>query len=395
MMQYAGLIAPCLIPIAYLVLSFLAFHIALHAKKERIRFWVLPVYYWFSILSFIESKHLHILPGLTSLWAQSTALNIVHVTSLLLIDRWPAPPLDQSKKKQTCISTRAFYITYRLWSNPRLLPIQVSNNPAAEKHTVEPLSVFIILRIAKDVAQPTHLVDLTARDILVRAYSAGSWIWESFAALDGSNAVLAIIAVLFGLDEPSDWPPLFGSPVHVCYGLRGFWSGFWHRLAVRSYSNVGRLIARSLGLIPSRKVGRVDKGGKGVRGVGKGSWKWEWKGKCADTVVAFIAFTISGLSHAAVSWRLGASDYWRDGLWFMLNFAACALETGLKGAVRWAAERLGWEKELSAIERSWLGKVMGFMWVSVFFSWSVPLWSWPRVYRGLVAERLMRMLMNA
>ncbi|KAI1208927.1 uncharacterized protein F4807DRAFT_467900 [Annulohypoxylon truncatum] len=363
------------------------------------------------------------------LWAQSVALNIVHITSLLLIERWPVPQPEQSKKKQTSLSTYAFYITYRLWSNPQLHQVQPSINPTSvEKHTTEPLSVFLILRVSKgllyyslhtyilpaffsetlvvitpeDVAQPAlipRLADLTLRGVLIRAYTASSWIWQSFAVLDGANAVLAIIAVVSGLDQPSDWPPLFGSPVHVCRGLRGFWAGFWHRLAVRSYTNIGRLVAQSLGLIPSIKVYNVskevkgDKRVQGAQGLIKGRWKW--KENCANAVVAFTVFAISGLAHAAVSWRLGARDWWRDALWFMLNFAGCALETGVKAAVWWAAGRLGWERELHSIEQSWLGRVVGFVWVLVFFSWSVPLWMWPRVYRGLVTERLMRMLVNA
>ncbi|KKY39625.1 hypothetical protein UCDDA912_g00329 [Diaporthe ampelina] len=201
-----------------------------------------------------------------------------------------------------------FRTTWRIWSNPQMLPdtsITETTNKKDDTNTrtkmeQEPVPVFLLLRLLKlplyyylftsilpsifseaifrleasDVAETalfTRLSDVTAREMVVRSYTAVVWIWESLVLLDGANAILAIIAVLSGLDRPGDWPPLFGNPCAAC-GLRNFWSRFWHRLAVRSYANIGRLVAK-----------HIPVGGK----------------RTQKTVVAFVIFLLSGLSHSA------------------------------------------------------------------------------------------------
>ena len=221
---------------------------------------------------------------------------------------------------------------------------------------------------ASDVAETalfTRLSDVTAREMVVRSYTAVVWIWESLVLLDGANAILAIIAVLSGLDRPGDWPPLFGNPCAAC-GLRNFWSRFWHRLAVRSYANIGRLVAK-----------HIPVGGK----------------RTQKTVVAFVIFLLSGLSHSAVSWRLGHVDWSIDLQWFMLNFAACSAEFVFVSTLRDIARRLGLARELAMLEASWLGYLAGYSWGFGFFFWTVPKWRFPRLHRQLDAtDKLMRLL---
>ncbi|KAI0160017.1 membrane bound O-acyl transferase family-domain-containing protein [Hypoxylon sp. FL1284] len=393
-MLHTKLLASCAIPIGYLLLSFVAFHFALHTSHQPSRLLLLPLFILFSVLSLIFSKHFFFLPGVTSLWAQSVTLNVVHVASLLLIRRWPAPPRSQEKPSWPA----ALRATYRMWGNPRLLPEAKTlssgddgqpddEEKEKEKEKGEPLAVFLVLRLIKlplyyvlhwyilprlfaetivelesaDVAYPAllaRLSDVTAREAVVRSFVAVSWIWESVVVLDGANAVLAVFSVLVGLDQPSDWPPLFGSPSNMC-GLRNFWSRFWHRLATPSYTSCGRAVAHYLGIL-----------GQGSLGPG--------------AVVAFVAFLLSGLSHAAVSWRLGRS-WWLDLQWFLLNFAACLVETLVLTTVRHMAKKSGRARELALIERSWLGWFIGFAWVFGFFFWSVPLWKFPSMHKELMA----------
>ncbi|KAH8785209.1 membrane bound O-acyl transferase family-domain-containing protein [Diaporthe sp. PMI_573] len=219
-----------------------------------------------------------------------------------------------------------------------------------------------------DVTETTllrRLGDVTTREVIVRSYTAVVWIWESLVMLDGANAVLAILAVLSGMDKPGDWPNLFGSPIAAC-GLRNFWSQFWHRLAVRSYGNFGRIVARY-----------IPMGSKYTR----------------KSVVAFVVFLLSGLSHSAVSWRLGHVDWDVDLQWFMLNFAACSMELVVVSTVRDVARRLGLAREMKLLETSWLGYLIGYSWVFGFFFWTVPMWRFPRLHRQLDAtDRLMRLL---
>ncbi|RYP08987.1 hypothetical protein DL764_001555 [Monosporascus ibericus] len=283
---------------------------------HRLRLSLLPFFLIFAAFSFTESKHFFgIAPSITSLWAQSVVLNIVHVTSLLFIEKWPAPVGDPKNPSWSA----AVRTTYQFWGNPQLLP-QAKQSTIGRSDKTESLAVFLTLRISKlpiyyyvhwhvmprffaetlvnlvseDVAQTallTRLSEVTAREALVRSYMAVSWIWESVVFLDGANAALAVLSVLIGLDKPGDWPPLFGGP-GCAYGLRSFWSRFWHLLAVRPYTNYGRVIARAIGLLRPGSSSAVP-----------------------GIVVAFVAFLLSGLSHAAVSWRLGMRDWLDCSIW--------------------------------------------------------------------------------
>lgn len=397
MQLYFRLLASCFIPIAHLLLCILVFHFIIHNPNQKHRLLLLPLFLLFAALSFTTCNRVSVIsPYISSLWAQSVALNIVHILSLVCIERWPAPQTDSLA---TWSSLRT---TWGLWSNPQLLPATVNAKATNKKDDTDTettqerasLTVFIFLRLLKlplyyylytsilpsifyetifrlevsDVAETallTRLGNVTAREVVVRSYTAVVWIWESLVLLDGANAVLAIVAVASGLDRPEDWPSLFGNPCSAC-GLRNFWSHFWHRLAFRSYGNFGRFVA-----------GRISLRSKMVQ----------------KSLVAFVIFLLSGLSHSAVSWRLGHVDWDIDLQWFMFNFAGCSFELVVVSIVRDAARRLGFARELSMLERSWLGYLIGYSWVFGFFFWTVPMWRFPRLHRQLDAtERLMRLL---
>ncbi|KAI1377693.1 membrane bound O-acyl transferase family-domain-containing protein [Hypoxylon crocopeplum] len=379
------MLAPCFVPIANSLLSFLSFHLALHTSYWSIRVFFFASFLGFSIFSFTKSKYLYLFPDLTSLWAQTVVLSIVHTTSLLFIERWPAPPRDQ-KNPSWSASLRA---TYWLWSNPQLLP-EASKSTSRNEKEEQSLPVFLLLRLSKlplyyylhtrvipcffaeaiselypeDVDQTgllTRLPDVTTREVVVRSWIAMSWIWDSVVYLDGTNAVLASFAVLTGLDQPADWPPLFAQPSAAC-GLRNFWSRFWHQLAARPYKGVARVVVRGIGSVWGKMPTSVSR-----------------------ALLAFVVFLLSGLSHMAVSWHLGMRDT-LDVQWFLLNFAGCLGETVVLSAVRYLAKRAGCVRELNMIERSWLGRMAGFTWVFAFFFWSVPLWKYPRLHKELMVR---------
>jgi hypothetical protein len=364
-----------------LLLSFLVFHFALHTSNQRFRLLLLPLFLLFAVLSFKQSTYLPFSAGIASIWAQSVALNIVHVISLLFIEKWPAPAPNQAVGSWHS-SLRA---SYRLWSNPQL--IFAAEGPSAQAKQ-ESLGLFLFLRLSKlpvyyylyqhiqprffaetivalraeDVAKTallTRLSEVTARQAVVRSYMAVYWIWDNFVLMDGLHAIFATAMVVSGFDQPEDWGRLFGGLEEMCR-LRNFWSRFWHRLSRRSYANYGRAVVWSVGhtgLLRSKAVSKA--------------------------VVALVVFLISGLSHAAVSWQMGWRD-WLDVKWFLLNFAACLAETVVLGTVRRVATRVGRRRELAAIEASWLGWFVGYAWVFGFFFWSVPLWQFPRLHRELI-----------
>ncbi|RYP50186.1 hypothetical protein DL768_004242 [Monosporascus sp. mg162] len=82
----------------------------------------------------------------------------------------------------------------------------------------------VVELVPEDVAQTallTRFSEVTAREAVIHSYIAVSWIWENLVFLNNANAALAVFSVLIGLDEPGDWPPLFGRP-GCAYGLRNF-----------------------------------------------------------------------------------------------------------------------------------------------------------------------------
>ncbi len=62
--------------------------------------------------------------------------------------------------------------------------------------------------------------------------------------------------------------------------------------------------------------------------------------------------------------------------------------------IRGLAKRSGWGRELSAIEKSWLGYAIGYVWVFAFFFWSVPMWRWPRLYDQLATAERWRSILS-
>ena len=66
------------------------------------------------------------------------------------------------------------------------------------------------------------------RESIIRAWCVFTWFFEDYMSLSGVHDVLAIISVgILGLDEPEDWPPLFGDLNNVT-SLRTWYSQFWH-----------------------------------------------------------------------------------------------------------------------------------------------------------------------
>jgi hypothetical protein len=313
---------------------------------------------------------------------------------VLHIEKWPVPQLPPGKaltRKQKFVGN--FRAAYRIWGNPQMLGTVPTKKDEKTKETQQSLSVFVFLRLIKlpiyyyihfhilpgafletlvefipqDLSPEEQILirrlfyvysEVTARELVVRAYMAIYWIWESVVYLDGANSILACIFVLVGLDEPRDWPSLFGNPAEVT-GLRTFWSRFWHRVAVRPYSNYGKVVASFLGL----KAGSVE----------------------SKSAIALVVFAISGISHSAVSWQLGQKEWWLDIWWFLMNFLGCTGEVLFLSSLRSLAKRIGWSRELRMLEESWVGRFFGYAWVFGFFFWSVPKWKYPAMYQTAVA----------
>ncbi|XHG04995.1 hypothetical protein AWENTII_008247 [Aspergillus wentii] len=194
---------------------------------------------------------------------------------------------------------------------------------------------------------------LSVHQIRIRAIMSVQWIWSAYFFLEFYNSLMAIIFVaILALDQPQDWPPLFGSPLEAC-SVRGFWGRFWHRLTLPTYICFAFPISRGLLGIPPRS--RMEK-----------------------TIIPLIIFSMSGLSHCLVGWALGESALARDFLFFELNFLAAAIETAISKTDM--PETL---KGLFLLPR-WIRVVVGMGWVYGFFFCIAPMWMYPKVYSALV-----------
>jgi Membrane bound O-acyl transferase family len=395
-MELIGQLLLCCVPVIFLALSGAVFSVALHCSDQRHRVYLLPFFFTFSVLSFTTCTHFgYFLPSLIGLWSLGVSLYILHIISLLYIEKWPAPrPQHQAANPNLRPwQNLDLRVTYKVWGNPQLLPASTATptSPNDNSGPETSYSVFYFLRLVKlpiyyyvhvylipsivsetivgffpeDVA-PTQqtllrrLHEVTAREIVLRGYTAVIWVWESIVFLDGANALLACFFVFVGLDQPSDWPALFGS-LTSAMSLRAFWSKFWHRLAVRPYTNYGKLLARCLRLKP-------------------GSFAFK-------TVVAGVVFGLSGTSHSAVSWRLGHREWNLDMWWFFLNFLGCSVEVLCISRIRSFAKYVRLSRELKMVEESWFGRFVGYVWVFTFFFWSTPKWRYPITYRQAMEMR--------
>lgn len=390
-MQFVRPLLLCGIPILSLGFSNFIFSIALHCSNQRHRLYLLPFFVALSVFTFTSAKYFWFIPSVLSLWSVASATYILHITSLLYIEKWPVPhsaalaatQQHKTSKIQWCLDFRA---TYKLWANPQLLGTVVA--PTHPRTKTQPRYVFLLRRLIKlpiyyflhsyaipwffsqtiveflpeDVSpiQETmlrRLQHVTAREIVIRGYTAIVWILESVIFLDSAHIVSACCFVLVGLDSPSDWPVLFGSP-RSATSLRKFWSKFWHRLPVRPYTNYGKLVARGLGLQHGTFASKA--------------------------IIAFVIFGLSGATHSAASWRMGQHDWHLDIWWFFLNFLGCLAETIWVSAIRSFAKSIKRSRELKLIEGTWVAKFLGFAWVFGFLFWSTPKWKYPGLYREAV-----------
>ena len=165
-------------------------------------------------------------------------------------------------------------------------------------------------------SQPQPQID--PHELLLRSILALWWAIGTYLGLNLCHAILSLFfVVILRTDNPSDWPALYG-PLSEITSLRTFWSKFWHRIVVRSYSNYGLAFSRG-GL-------RLKRGSKGE-----------------GLVMIFGVFFLSGLAHGVVARVLGQEERWRE------------FRDGVGG------------------------RLMGRVWVFFFFFWTVPKWLYPKI----------------
>ncbi|KAH7403741.1 hypothetical protein BKA64DRAFT_459639 [Cadophora sp. MPI-SDFR-AT-0126] len=164
-----------------------------------------------------------------------------------------------------------------------------------------------------------------------------SWVaaFRSYYMIDITYYIAAIPAVAFGVSSPQDWPPITGSFRREGYTIRKMWGTCWHQLMRRPCSEGGRIVKQLFGL---------KKGSFGSR------YSQIW-----------IAFLISTSTHHAGA-VVGLFD--DGGFYQMLYFMMQPVGIMVEDLVIYLGKKMGWE------ERVWAKRV-GFLWVIVWFSWSL------------------------
>ena len=190
---------------------------------------------------------------------------------------------------------------------------------------------------------------ITVRETTIRSWLVFNFVWSSWAIFIATHNILAFAFVALGIDEPEDWPSLYGS-ISEAYSMRRFWGEFWHHLVQRSYRTYGSLLSQKmLGLPP---------------------------GSFADrTCVNFTVFLISGIVHACITAQLGFTcGYWEDIAFFMMCYAALLVETGVQ---RFASLAFGESRP-----DGWICRLLGYTWVFGFLFWVLPKHQYPKVLCG-------------
>ncbi|OQD89032.1 hypothetical protein PENANT_c003G00522 [Penicillium antarcticum] len=349
-----------LTPALYLGLSGLAFAVSLHAPKQGQRVALLPTILIPTFLSLSVVLHVPFAPGVSLVWGQALTGYVLHTISTLHLEAIPSP--CSSMPGSTALGSE-YYVNFgyfhRIWLNPRLIRTH-STPPTSPKQPVkQSRGAFLVLQLSKlltyyiiqtkispavfdeividilpDEVAPYQqslwrpLDDFTARECLNVIFVTFSSFWTTFVYLDGTNALMSIFLVGIGLDDPEDWPPLFGN-LSQAVGLRKFWSRFWHTLPMKPYRSFGEYISLRIFRLSPRSFAH-------------------------KSTNAFVAFLLSGAAHALVDWLRGSPDWRLDFYWFLLNFLGCMGESLLVKTLRQLAWRAGREHDLQALETSWL-----------------------------------------
>ena len=315
-------------------------------------------------------------PGLSMLVADTLAKTIIiftlHVTSLLALERWalPSPKLPWRAR---------LYAAYKILWNSRWIGsrMQAPYTPTPRPSQVgrsrwafvrgRLLHVVFLLFIdgvhsgvfhrlvgfhTEDYIEAhetflRRLPDVTGREASIRANAVLSVYFLSrpltYVLL---HDVLACVFVGLGLDEPHEWPPLFGS-ISEAYTVRRYWSHFCDRLLYRPLTLWLKFLLRVL--------------------FGFGTPLRPWVGSRRH-LLNFLTFLSSGVMHAWSLRLVGLTCGGRqEVLFWCLNFAVIAGESLVERFVSPLRARVRSGQVPGVLEKG-----IGYLWVFAFFFWASP-----------------------
>ncbi|KAF5326880.1 hypothetical protein D9619_003995 [Psilocybe cf. subviscida] len=171
------------------------------------------------------------------------------------------------------------------------------------------------------------------------------WIWRAtiwnhifntYALLSIIYSSASVVTVALGLYQPGDWPHIFGYFGRDGYTVRNIWGRVWHQMLRKPVTGHANALADFLGLR-------------------KSTFTTYFK--------LYVAFFVSGLIHYAGDYMLHQDWAGQSVSFFVLQAVGITLEDALIAT----AKRAGFTA-------SPLGKLIGFCWVFIWFSFSMPFW---------------------
>ncbi|KAJ4348035.1 uncharacterized protein N0V89_009407 [Didymosphaeria variabile] len=186
---------------------------------------------------------------------------------------------------------------------------------------------------------------VTVRELQIRLLLAANKFIPDVLSLSAFHDFLAIIFIATGIDQPWEWPPLFG-PLTEAYTMRRFWANFWHRLVYKSFNFHASTFTKMLRIPQGTSFSRI-------------------LNNC-------LVFVLSAIMHATVTWLYGGKCAWGRGT--MVFWCIQPMSFVLEGLVQynWKQYRksaLWWANPsvVAAFER-----VVGYGWVVAWLMWCAP-----------------------
>ncbi|KAK1634511.1 hypothetical protein BDP81DRAFT_432963 [Colletotrichum phormii] len=180
------------------------------------------------------------------------------------------------------------------------------------------------------------------REVVIRCYFAFEGLWGAFYWYTFIHSTVALFFVALHIDEPEEWPPVFGD-IREGWNLRRFWSKFFDRLIYRTTNGLGEIILTTLG------VGRRPF---------RGNKRWVLNG---------LIFFLSGTFHAGTEYICGIKchvgvEIW----WWMLNYITMIMETAFLYGLQTYFPRFYYKMS------GRVGKAIGYLWLFTFQFYASP-----------------------
>ncbi|CAG9988671.1 unnamed protein product [Clonostachys byssicola] len=216
------------------------------------------------------------------------------------------------------------------------------------------LPCLLVGRCSNDAHAHTQAVRAT----LLRLHWVLVQIVPDYCTLSSYHDILAIIGVATRVDDPSEWPPMYGS-IAEAYTVRRFWSSFWHLLIYRSFSTFSKSILAILGISGRHPISRYTHN--------------------------ILVFLLSGIMHEIVPWLLTPDQCMKCGCHHQIwRFVLQVFGMMVEGAVQFVWIKL--ERWLfgPGVEQVRLyvamKRCLGYMWVLFWLIWVAEQTYFPFTY---------------